>query len=264
MAKTRALARLALELDGELPAAHVAFAIAQIMGDWDWAGAERSLLRALELNPSDAWAHLVYAWELTYIGRLNEAIAHYQRIRELDPLNTGSGMDSNLGYVAELLGDLDGAQREWDRILELDPDNRIAHRFMGIGYCQRGDYARGIELLQRAGKLAPGDPVVQADLAYCYAIAGHRDAAIAIVEVLERYSEQTYISPMTIALIRTGLGEYEVALDWLERAYEVRAVRTPSIGIDARFAPLHAEPRFRDLLIRMGLPTDASAEEVDA
>ncbi len=258
------MARKALELDEHLSEAHVALAITQFLGDWDWDGAEQSLRTALELNPSDAWAHAIYALELTYLGRFDDAIAHFESALERDPLNTGSPVETDLGRVYELNGDLDGAMREWRRVLELDPDNRSTHRHMGNSYCQRGEYERGIELLERARTLAPNDSHIAADLAHCYAVSDEQEAALEIVRTLDAYAEQTYISPVNIALIRIGLGQNDVALDWLERAYEVRALRTPSIGIDPRFDPLRAEPRFQELLRRTGLADRRTTARQDA
>ncbi len=259
MAKSRAFARKALELDERLPEAHVALAITQYLGDWDWEGAEQSLLRALELNPGYARAHFLYAVELAYLGRIDEAMAHAERTAELSPREVRFPKETDLGRLYELAGRPNEAMLAWQAVLELDPANTHAHRHMGNSHCQKRDYEMGIELLERARNLAPRDAIVAADLAYCYAVSGSREQALEIVRALEAFSEQTYVSPMTIALVRLGLGENEVALDWLERAYEVRALRTPSIGLDPRFEPLRSHPRFQDLLRRVGLLEDADA-----
>lgn len=222
------------------------------MGDWDWAAAERSLQRALELNPSNSWAHGIYGLALTYLARFPEAIAHFERARQLDPLGTGSATEADLGRLYDLTGQREKAFTEWNRILALDPDNAATHRHMGNSYCERGEYERGIRLLERAMEITPRAFVV-ADLGHCFAISGNRDSAVGLLQGLQEASEERYISPMTIALVQIGLGERDAALDSLERAFEVRAVRTPSIAIDERFEPLYAEPRFQTLLERVGL-----------
>jgi tetratricopeptide (TPR) repeat protein len=254
MALARGAARQALELDEGLGDAHISMAITHLLGDWDWTAAERSFLRGLELTPNSTLGHNMYAVELAYLGRLDEAIAQLERTRSLDPLNVNAPTETDLGRLYELNGEPEKAAREWQRNLELEPDSVPTLRHQGNSYCQRGEYARGIEMLEHARKGAPKNAVVAADLGHCYGVAGRREQALEIVELLEAAAQQTYVSPLAIALVRLGLGELELALDWLERAYEVRAVRTLSLALEVRFEPLHSHPRFQDLLRRIGFP----------
>jgi tetratricopeptide (TPR) repeat protein len=220
--------------------------------DWDWSGAERSLRRALELNPGYVRARLDYAELLAYQGRLDESMSEFQLAEQLDPFWVSS-VTLDRGSIHALQGESEQALSVWERALELAPDYYRTHLHIGNHLCGTGAYQEGIASLERARALSPGDPHIVADIGYCHAISGRPDEARKRLRELEEQSEVRYVSPVAQALIRVGLGEKDEALEALERAYQVRAVLLTSIRMDPRYRPLRSDPRFADLLRRIGL-----------
>jgi tetratricopeptide (TPR) repeat protein len=223
-----------------------------LMADWDWAGAERSLRKALELNPGYVRGHLDYAELLAYQGKLDEAMARFQIAEQLDPFWVSS-VNFDRGSIHALRGEPEKALSAWKRALELAPDYYRTHLHIGNHLCGTGVYQEALASLERARALSPGDSHIAADIGYCHAISGRPDEARKLLRELEEQSEVRYISPLAPALIRVGLGEKEEALEALERAYQVRALLLTSIRIDPRYRPLRSDPRFVDLLRRIGL-----------
>ena len=252
MEKAKAAARKAVELNPDLAEAHAALGLATWKFDRDWAAAEREFQRAIELNPSSAWAHQIYALQLKDMGRVEEAIRHIERGQQLDPL-APSPVWLDLGELYALRGDLEAALAEWSRAEELHPNFHGTHQRRGNALCQRGSYAKAIPLLERARSLSPIDPLVAADLAYCYARAGRPDAAREILAELEATSRAKYVTPMSFALIQLGLGNEEEVFAHLEDACEQRAIQVVSIWGDPRFIPMRDDGRFQDLLSCVGL-----------
>jgi serine/threonine-protein kinase len=244
--------RRALELDPDLGPAHAALAKVLAYRDWDWEAAERGFRMALDLDPGDVYGRQLYVEMLAGTGRLDEAIAEQRRVRELDPFWV-SASSVDMGRLYEIRGEDDRAVAEWERALELAPGYYVAHQHLGNHHCARGRLEAGIAALKRAATLSPEDPHVVADVAYCYAISGRTEQARGLLRELERESRNRYVSPMTRALVHVGLGERDQAFEQLEGGYRGRALMLPLIGIDARFAPLHSDPRFGALLARMGL-----------
>ena len=137
--------------------------------------------------------------------------------------------------------------------LELDPGFGQALRYLGLTELYLGQYEEALETLERARNALTGEPDVQADLALAHALAGEKEEAVRMLEMLMKESGERYISPFLIASFHTGLGSFEEALDWLEKAYEERVAYMVFIGVDPSFDPLRAHPRFQALLARVGL-----------
>ncbi len=252
LAKGERAARRALELDENLAEAHLALANVIWIRDWDVEGAKREMLRALELNPGLVRGHQLYAQLLAARGELEEAAAHQRRSQELDPFWV-STTTLDVGRFYELLGEDDQAMVEWERALELAPNYHATHQHIGNFHCRKGDTELALAALERARSLSPDDPHLVADLGHCYAISGRVDDARRLLNELEERSRQRYVSPMTIALVYTGLGERERAIEWLERASEARALKLYNMSVDTRYRPLRSEPRFAELVRQIGL-----------
>jgi tetratricopeptide (TPR) repeat protein len=223
-----------------------------LMADWDWSAAERGLRKSLELNPGYVRGHQDYAELLAYQGRLDESMAQFRIAEQLDPFWVSS-VSLDRGSIHAQKGEPEEAMAVWGRALELAPDYYRTHLHIGNHLCETGAYQEGIASLERARALSPGDPHIVADIGYCHAISGQPETARKLLRELEAQSEIRYISQLAPALIHVGLGEKGEALDALERAYQTRALLLTSIGVDTRYQPLRSDPRFMDLLRRIGL-----------
>ncbi len=243
----------ALELDPDHYLTQTALATLLLYGDWDWTGAERAFERAIARNPGSVMTNMIYAELLSFLGRWDEAIAHAERLRELEPLALNPGV-MDLGRLYELHGDDEQAVATWLAKIELAPNYHDSHRHLGNYYCKHGRTEEALAELRLATQLLPDDGLTLADLGHCYAISGKRDEADAILAELDELSAEGYVSPMSRALILTGLGSHDEAFRWLEEAYELRALLTLSIRVDPRYLPLQSDPRFDDLVGRIGFP----------
>jgi TolB-like protein/Tfp pilus assembly protein PilF len=248
-AARRAVLR-ALEIDDELAEAHTSLAAIRGYYDWDWEGAEREFRRALELDPGCATARQWYAEFLTQMGRHDEALAEIQRALEVDPLSLIiNSVKAALFYYA---GQHEEALEQARRTLELDPEFPVAHYFLGEAYEDQGRYEEAIEELKHAATLAGGGPKWRARLAYTYAVAGRESEARRILDEVTGPSPGGFVSSYTVAAVYGALGDKDEAFRWLERAVEERDVRLRWLKVEPLFPSLRADPRFDDLLRRMG------------
>ena len=248
--KTLTAALRALEINDKLSEAHKALGAAHLRFDWAWKESKTELRRALELNPSDADAHRVYALYLQAIGRVEEAIAEVEQARTLDPLS--SLIETALGKALYFARHYEASITQCRRVLELDPDYAPAHFNLGRSLVEAGKVEEAIGEFKKTSK--QGEVLYLAALGYAYARAGEEDRACAVLKKLERLRARTYVSPCEVAKIHVGLGHKRQALKWLERAYAGRAVGLMVVMADPVFDSLRPEPQFQDLWQRMGLP----------
>ncbi|MEE9281213.1 MAG: tetratricopeptide repeat protein [Myxococcota bacterium] len=250
MIRAKEAALRAIELDESLAEAHTALGMIKSMHEWDFPGGEIEFKRAMALNPGDVRAHVLYARVLEGMGRLDEAIAEAEIAQQLDPLSLPVAV--NLGALYARGGEYARAVDQFDRALELDPDSAAAHRSRGRLECDRGNFEAALAELRSARSLSPSESVILAELGYCLVQAGNEAEARGLLKELEEGQPGDRIAPMTPALIHVGLGEYDEAFEWLERAYDARATLLPSVLTDPRYAQVRTDPRFADLLRRMG------------
>jgi eukaryotic-like serine/threonine-protein kinase len=239
----------ALELDNELGEAHGTLAYLKFVGDYDWTGAEQEFKRALELNPSGADTYDYYGRMLSALERYDEAIAAWQRARELDPLAHPLDVASALLRA----GRYDEAVRAASLGIELDPDYATGHATLGWAYVKKGMSDEGLAELEKAATLSPGNTLWLAQLGQAYAVVGKAGQAREVLRQLEELARQRYVSPYHLAYVYTGLGEHDTALDWLERAYEERAGAMYGVKGSFLFTALRSHPRFTALLKKMNL-----------
>jgi TolB-like protein/DNA-binding winged helix-turn-helix (wHTH) protein/Flp pilus assembly protein TadD len=250
-AKARVAARKAVELDDSLAEAHTELANLATTEDFDWSGAELEFRRAIELNPGNATAHYFHAMNLMSMGHWEEASAEMERARELDPLSII--INANIGLVHYYARHPDRAIEAERKALELDPNTAFIYEYLGLAYLQKGMYREAIDHLQKAVGLSNGFPWYQAELAYSYAAAGNHAQAGRILTNLRGRSRRQYVSSYSLAVAYIGLGEKDAALARLQKAYEDREDQVAVLKIEPLFDTLHADPRFQELLRRIGL-----------
>jgi TolB-like protein/DNA-binding winged helix-turn-helix (wHTH) protein/tetratricopeptide (TPR) repeat protein len=247
--KMMSAARKAIELDPDLAEPHVLLAEVY-QKQWQWSDAEAEFKRALELNSNDAGAYVGYAKWLLCQGRTDEALAWVQRARELDPLG-GAGITS-LGGVAITNGFILFHARRYDEaIRELrndDPD----HWILGLALIANGQPDEAITVLENALG-TDRNPAVMGVLVRAYAHAGRRREALRLVNELKRRQQTSYVAAAPFVNAYLGLGDNEQALAWLERAYQEQANMLQLIKVHPYFDPLRGDPRFVDLVHRVGL-----------
>jgi TolB-like protein/Tfp pilus assembly protein PilF len=250
--KAKASAVKALELDNSLSEAHQSLAEVRLNYEWNWAGGENEIRRALELNPSSADAHTHYGTYLEALGRFEEAAVERRRAQELDPLSPFRMADA--GYPLYYAGRYDEAVEQYRKALELDPNFFWAHLWLGQAYVQKGMHDEAIAAVKKALDLSPGNTRVLATLGQVYGVSGKRPEALKVLSELQKRAQQGYVSPYFVAVVQAGLGKKDEALASLEKAYGERHPYLILLKVEPVFAGLHGDARFQDLLRRVGLP----------
>jgi len=242
--KIRELALKALALDNGLAEPHIDLAYAAFL-NYDLAVAEAEFKKGLELSPNDAIAHRWYAAYLSNVGRVDEALRESRISQELDPVSTY--VLDGTARALYLLRRYDEAIEQYKRTLALDPEHGPAHRGLGRTYLQKHMYSEAIAELQRGNKEMRSNPAAAADLAYAYGISGNTaDARKTLRELLGESAGRPFPAK-PIAQIYLGLGEKDLALEWLEKAIEAQEVNLYLKG-DPIYDSLRSDPRFARLL----------------
>jgi eukaryotic-like serine/threonine-protein kinase len=248
--KAKAFAERALQLDNSLAEAHTSLAIAYD-GLWQWDQAEEEFKRALELNPNYPTAHHWHGILLLDTGRSDEALTEAKRAQQLDPLSLAINQNVSQTYLAR--GDVDSAIVEARKVIELDPRYPRGHMYLGFSYVKQGNYEEGIAELQKAADLPERDRSVPAALGYGYAVSGRRAEALAMIKDLEARYERHEALGVDLASIYAGLGDKDQAFAWLEKDFQARSGFLPRVRWYVPYESLRSDPRFADLLRRIGL-----------
>jgi serine/threonine protein kinase/Tfp pilus assembly protein PilF len=242
--KARALASKALKLDDNLGEAHLAMAWVNAWHDWDWAAAGKQFERAVTLNPSSPLTHAEYGNYLAVVGRTDQAVAEAKRAVELDPVTPvwGTLLAEQLYYA----GQFDEAMEQARNDIDLDSSAGGRHFWLGRGYASKGMYRDALAEFRKS-------PNTREFEAYALARSGERDQARRILEELKKPSQPKEMSASAVAIVYVGLGDNENAFAWLTKAYEARDIGLTTLKVDPIWDPLRADPRFADLLRRVGL-----------
>jgi len=248
--KAKAAAIKALELDSTLGEAHNSLAFVLDGFDWDLDAGGKEFRRAIDLNPSYATAHHWFAWHLSLLGRYDEAIAEMRKAENLDPLSLI--INADLAELLVLAHSYDESIRQSNKTIEMDPNFAMAHNQLAQGYLEKHMYSEAVTELEKAVRLSGGSPTCIANLARAYAASGKRSEAIRLLSGLQKRSNPTYSYGSEIATIYASLGDRDQAMNWLEKAYEERF--NPGVLLRPGFDPLRSDPRFEDLVHRIGLP----------
>jgi tetratricopeptide (TPR) repeat protein len=250
--KARAAVLKALEIDDKLAEAHTSLAAIMWDYDWDFVGAEKEFKLAIELNPGYATAHHWYAYFLSNFDRHEEASKEIKIARDLDPL--APRIAANIGLLLYYARRYDQALKELKRALEADPNHAVTYRYLGWVYEAMGKYEEAIKSNVRRIELFGGSKDLSVDIASCYALMGKREEARKILNNIIDYSKKNYVSPLWIAGVFASLGEKEQVFVWLEEAFRER---DPDLVTYLKnhhgFDPVRSDPRFTDLLRRIGL-----------
>jgi TolB-like protein/tetratricopeptide (TPR) repeat protein len=242
----------ALSLDDTLAEPHAFLGIIRLKYEWDWAGAEDSFKRAIELNPSYARARVFYSFFLEAMGRQEEAIEQAEQAKALDPLSLA--VNTNLGWQYLQAGRLEQARQIFEGTAELDPDFWGVHWGLGHYRRQRGEYDEAIAAFQKAIDAGGGHSMPLSALGYAYAISGQPMEARKMLDRLVALAEESYVSPFNMATIHLGLGELDEAFAWLEKAFAERSRSMAWLNVAKEYDGIRADPRFTSLVRRVGLP----------
>jgi TolB-like protein/tetratricopeptide (TPR) repeat protein len=250
--RSRAAALKALELDPTLAEAHAALGRMELLYSWDFEAADREFQRAVELNPNSARIRLIYHVYLAAMGRGEEAIEQAKASVDLDPLSLLIHAAAARPYYNYRR--YEEALAQASKTLEIDSTFNRALFWAGLAQEQLQRPEEAILTLQKAIASAGRIPVYLAALGHAYATAGRRAEALAIVNELRQRSASGYISPFDVATVLVGLNMRDAAFRALEEAYQGRAYGLVLMRVDPRFDPVRSDPRYTDLVRRIGLP----------
>jgi serine/threonine-protein kinase len=250
--RAKAAALRAVEMGPELSEAHASLGQVLMQFDWDWAGAERALNRAVELDPANGAALHVRSHLFLALARFEASARDSFRALDGDPASVM--LSIHLGEHYHLSRQFDAAVAQYGKALELNPNHPNARPLLALAHEQRGEYALAIGELERAAPFFSGTSRVRGPLGRLYGRAGRRTEARALLEeLLRERAGASYVAADDVAAIYLGLGETAPAFEWLERACEERAAALVNLKVEPAFDPLHDDPRFGELLRCVGL-----------
>ena len=242
-------AHKALELDSEVAEAYVPLADVQ-QQQWQWADAEAGYRRALELNPNDAAAHRGLADWLLFQGRIDEALTWSRRARELDPLGDST---TGMGWILFCARRYDEAIPELRSKLALRPDDALALWVLGFVFIADNRPEEAIPALEKAVSVSDRSPGIMGVLVAAYAHAGRQTDALRLLAELKTRNQKGYVPAAAFITAYLGLGDYNEAFVWFERAYQEQSNILQFLKVHPFFDPVRDDPRFKDLVHRVGL-----------
>lgn len=255
--KAKAASMAALALNPDLGEAHTPLAAVLWLYDWHWEEAHREFKRSLELNPTYPTAGHWHAEYVMTMGRPVEAIAKMKSSQELDPL--ALIINVAIGWAFYLARRYDEAIEQLRRTVELDPNYPVGYWILGLVHRKTGRYELAITEGEKGVSLSGGSPMMRAALAHTYSMAGRTREARQMLDDLTRLAQHKHVAPHFFAGIHIGLGESDRAMEYLEKSYEEHSHWLVYLHIDPSMDPLRDQPRFQDLLQRVGLPPRSTA-----
>jgi TolB-like protein/DNA-binding winged helix-turn-helix (wHTH) protein len=248
--RARAAAQKALDLDNSLGGPLITLAAARTNLEWDWAGAERLCKRAIELNPNCGNAHHVYATLLAALGRIQEAVAEARRAHEVEPLN--AQFHANVIWKLYLAHEYEEAELEFRKMRQWHL-NFTGGYIMASVYLQTGRQREAVAELQRRAAESRRGILELMYLGHALGVSGARAEGHKVLEEMQSLSQRRYVPPEHFAIVYEGLGERDRALQWFEKACAEHSMN-PWLLPDPRLDSVRSEPRFKEILRRMGLP----------
>jgi DNA-binding winged helix-turn-helix (wHTH) protein/Tfp pilus assembly protein PilF len=256
--QARAAALRALQLDGNLAEAHTALALIVQNHDWDWKTSDKEFERAIALSPNYATAHQWYAEHLMWLGRFDEALRESQKAMQLDPLSLIIATDH--GAILFYSRQYDRAIEQFRAVLQKDPNFPRA-RVIESAYVEKGMFRQALAQAEVTRRVYGDGPAYWAELVYVYGRAGQTDRARTQLEKLEKWSRQEQVDPAFLSFVHLAAGNKEEALADLEKAYSEHYNILTNLKVDPLYDPLRSDPRFQDLLRRVGLADPNTNEE---
>ena len=251
--RARQAALTALALDNQLAETHYAMGMIKVL-DWDSAGAEQEFKQALALNADYIDARYSYGGTLARLHRHAEAQAQLERAAETDPLS--QQICQGLGNIYFYSHKYDRAREQYRKTLELDPKSSwagAAHRVLAMMLIEEKRYAEAVEEFRIAWEISPTESL-KAWLAYGYTRVGKVTEARAILRELQAAAKQHWVSPVYLARIHIGLGEYDQAIARLRESYAAQSDHLTNLSVDNVYDPIRNDPRFIEILRGVGLP----------
>src|SRR5947208_1054957 len=247
----RRYALKALELDDTLPEAHTSLAWVQFAYDWDWAAAERSYRRALELNPAYATGHHWYSFVLLVTGQADQALVEAHTALELDP--SSLSIRRGLGWLYYYTRRYEPAVYHLRRAIAMNPTSEDTYRVLGLVLTQQGAYDEAERAFREAITLSPELSYATAGVAHVLALRGRRREAEALLAQLEARARDHYVSPVAFCIVHLGLRNTDQVFTWLERAYQDRRGWLTYLKVDPMLDVVKDDPRFAEFVKRMKL-----------
>jgi len=250
--RAKAAATRALDIDPTLAEAHGALADSLAIFDWNWTESEREYGKALQLDANVSYIHLTHGVSyLVPLGKPDEAVAELRRAVELEPLSLINNAIFGLSYLYARQNDK--ALEQGKRTYDLDPDFRFGRQYLGYTYIVLGRYDDAIALAEEGLKTFPLSQEYLAIAGLAHAMSGHRREAEQYLDRFGELAKTRYVRTSYVASIYVALGEKDKAFAELEKSFEDKDYFLPRIKLDPFMDPLRADPRFNDLLKRMGL-----------
>jgi tetratricopeptide (TPR) repeat protein len=260
-ARMKEAALRATELKDNLPEAHLALGGVLSLLDWDWPGGERELQRAIQLAPSDPSAHVAYGLQLACRRMLDAAVSEVETALELDPASLVTNFA--LGWLHTVRGRYDEALVQHRLVAQIAPDFPLSYLGLGWAYLGKEMYRDAAAYFTSAANLLKARPLLSGCLGYCYARMDEREEALQQLRVLERDSNvdsRQQLFPVNAAAIYAGLGDMDRALKYLEEAVKSHGIAVALRTLNPEFNSLRAEPRFQEVLRKMGVGVQGSRE----
>ena len=249
--QAKAYAERAIAIDDQLAEAHASLGLIY-QKLWKWAEAEREYKQAIELNPNYATSYHWYSVLLRNLGRVDESAQMIEKAKELDPLSIVIG--SNVSQIYMIQKDFKAMAENSLKLIELDPNSSGGYSYLGFAYLKLGRETEAIANFEKADELNNRASISLSTLGYGYAVTGKRSEANAIIKELEERYARKESGGGRIAQVYAGLSDKDKAFEWLEKDFQSRSGELPDIRWTIPYESLRDDPRFKDLLKRMGLP----------
>ena len=255
MPKSKVAAERALQLDDSIAEAHAALGWVKWIYDWDWPGAEKEFQRAIQLSPGQAIAHGMYALYLDSMGRFEEASREFQMATQRDPISLG--LIRSTAEHFRNLRQYDKAIAENQKVLEMDPGFENALESLSFAYANKGMYEESIKVIEQLA-ITQGEHSLAKTMKTAYARGGYKDALKSRLQFYkDRRRAGSFVAFWDEALLHAQMGNMDFALEALEKAYNEREDLT-DLGVDPSWDSIRTNPRFQDLIRRIGIPVNGT------